>query len=98
LERKVERVEEAEDGIGRNEPEMTTVMFGWVKENGCVCAETTGNEVDKLEREIGTETVNGRFGEVKLNVRGAGSIIVARAFNETEFAEDEMLNDWRVTS
>lgn len=95
----MERAEEAEDGIGRNEPEMRTVIFGWVKENGCVCAETTGNGVDKLlDMEVGTETVNGRFGEVKLNERGAGSIIVARACNETASVEDEMLKDWRVTS
>jgi hypothetical protein len=92
---------EADGGRGRTLPEMTRVMFGWVRENGCVeteaiwmPGETEGDEGE----DGGREAMKGIEGVVKLNVSGAGSMIVASALRIRLLDSVDTPNDWRVTS
>jgi hypothetical protein len=96
---KADRIVEADGGRGRTLPEMTSVMFGWVREKGWVETEAIGMDgEDDDEDEEGREIMKGIEGDVRLNVSGAGSIMVACALSVRLLDSVNTLNDWRVIS
>lgn len=94
MERKEERVEEAEEdgGRGRTCPVMERVMLGWVIWKGAVETDATGiaafDEVVLVDSE-GRDTWNGMRGVVNLKKSGAGLIMVALALMDSREEEEE---------
>ena len=76
---------------------MSRVMLGCVSEKGAVETDAmSSGEVEPFAG--GSETVNGKEGEVRLKVGGAGSMRVAVARRLSWFDPLDTLKDLRVTS
>jgi len=82
---------------GRTVPVMSRVMLGCVSENGAVETDAMSRgEVEPFA--AGSETVNGKEGDVRLKVGGAGSMTVAVARRSSWFVPLDTLKDLRVMS